>query len=328
MDDIPSSINSNSTKFLDRFRLHIRAENKAYSTEKTYVHWVKRFILFHHKKHPSSMGKSEIETFLNYLAIDRKVSPNTQKIALNALAYLYNHFLKIEIGELSFHYSKPKRRIPVVFSAQEAQAVISKLSDKYKLMGSLMYGSGLRVSECCRLRIKDIDFDMKCLIVRDGKGSQDRSTVLPESLINDLRCQVKKVIAIHEQDLENGFGSVYLPFALARKYPGKAKQTAWQFVFPMNNLAKDPISGVIRRHHILTSTLQKAVAKAIKAANIHKHASSHTFRHSFATQLLINGYDIRTVQKLLGHADVSTSMIYTHVLNQGASAVKSPLDMG
>ncbi|MCP4047694.1 MAG: integron integrase [Gammaproteobacteria bacterium] len=326
MDDIPVLIKANSPMFLDQLRLFIRSQNKSYSTEKTYISWVWRFICYHNKKSPRDMNATHIEKFLTHLAVDRNVAVSTQKTALNALMFLYNQFLKVELKELDFCYAKVPRNIPVVFVHEEASEVLNRLTGIYKLMSQLMYGAGLRVSECARLRVHDFDFKMNNLLVRQGKGSKDRVTVLPQSLVPAIKAQLDFVAAQHTLDLRNGAGEVYLPNALSRKYQRAASQLAWQYVFPANTIAKDPRSGIFRRHHVMTSTVQKHVRVAIRKAGILKKAGCHTFRHSFATQLLLSGYDIRTIQELLGHADISTTEIYLHVVRQGGRGVISPMD--
>ena len=325
-DDIPPPLPAKPVRLLDQLRYFIRQQNKAYKTEKTYVHWVKRYIFFHHKKHPKSMGATEVEAFLSDLAIAGNTSPNTQKTALNALVFLYKQFLGCDLGELQFQYAKTARNIPVVFSHAEATAVIAHLAEPYKLKAQLMYGSGLRISECCRLRVQDIDFEMNMLVVRKSKGNKDRTTLLPQVAIERLKNQIQIVSALHRQDLSNGYGEVYLPYALSRKYPRAARELGWQYVFPAAQLSVDPRSKVKRRHHIMDRSVQRMVKQAIYKAGIHKKAGCHTFRHSFATRLLEHGYDIRTIQKLLGHADVRTTEIYTHVTKQGGMGVKSPAD--
>jgi len=309
MDDVRSPLPEQPTRFLDQLRFLIRAQNKAYKTEKTYVHWVKRFILFHDKKHPKDMGAREIEQFLEDLAVRRNASVSTQKTALNAIMFVYNQLLGDDIQNLSFQYSKVPRNIPVVFSHNEAKCVINLLPEPYKLKADLMYGAGLRVSECCRLRVHDIDFEMNSIIVRKSKGNKDRVTLLPEKTIQRLKKQIMWVEAIHHQDITNGFGSVYLPHALATKYPDAAKEMGWQYLFPARQLSDDPRTQIRRRHHILERSVQKTVKQAITKSAVNKKSGCHTFRHSFATRLLENGYDIRTIQQLLGHADVKTTEI-------------------
>jgi len=326
MDDIRMPLQPNSPRLLDRFRWFIRQQQLALATEKTYVHWARQFIIFHKKRHPDQMGATEIDEFLSWLAITRRCSPATQSQALNALVFLYKRFLNKEIGALLFTRPAYKKRPPVVFSHEEAQSVIHSLQGSWFIMASLMYGAGLRVMECCRLRIKDVDFGMNELVVRDGKGGKDRRTVLPSSLKPLLREQVKKVLALHKEYMAKGYGSVYLPNALARKYPNAAYEPAWQFLFPSAQINVDPVTGEMRRHHVHVKGLQRAVKKAVRQADIHKNASCHTFRHSFATRLLEKGYDLRTIQELLGHSDISTTEIYTHVLNKGGRGVVSPID--
>ena len=326
MNDIPIAIPAKPTRFIDKLRQFIRSQNKAYKTEQTYVHWTKRFIRFHKKRHPKEMGADEIEQFLDHLAVRQHVSKNTQKTALNALIFVYNQFLKIELRKLKYNYAHKPTPIPEVFSHNEANAVIDRLAEPYLLMAQLMYGSGLRISDCIRLRVKDIDFEMNVIIVRNGKGDKDRVTILPGKLIDRIKQQIHYVDQAHKQDLANGLGEVYLPNALARKYPSAPRQLGWQYLFPAIHLSVDPRSGVKRRHHVMDSTVQKNVRKAINACNIHKKTGCHTFRHSFATRLLESGYDIRTIQELMGHNDVKTTEIYTHVVKQGGKGVRSPID--
>ncbi len=326
MDDIPSPIPANPVKFIDQLRAFIRSQNKAWATEKTYILWIKRYIHFHQKRHPKEMGEADIEKFLNYLVLQRHCSASTQATALNSLVYLYKQFLKHESLELNFDYSKRVRKIPVVFSVREAIAVIERLEGEKRLMAKIMYGAGLRVSECLRLRIKDIDFERNHIIVRGGKGNKDRYSILPDSIISNLKTQLLYVKAVHQQDMGRGLGEVYMPNALAKKYPSESRSLHWQFLFPANQCAIDPRDGKTKRHHRHQSYIQKAVKQAIIKTGIHKHANCHTFRHSFATHLLEKGYDIRTIQELLGHADVATTEIYTHVLNKGGLGVISPID--
>jgi integron integrase len=326
MDDVPIPVAKESTRLLDRVRIFMRSRHMAWSTEKTYIHWIKRFIHFHEKRHPEHMGAVEIENFLTHLAVHEQAAPATQAIALNALIFLYREFLQQPPGQLNFEPAVKKRRIPVVFSHTEATAVINGMQGSYWLMGMLMYGCGLRVMECMRLRVKDVDFAMKQIIVRDGKGGKDRRTLLPVKIIEPLEKQIERVDHLHQQDVRDGFGEVWLPHALSRKYPKAARELAWQFIFPSNNIGVDPRGGMLRRHHVHPRSIQKRVAQALAAAKIHKKASCHTFRHSFATRLLESGYDIRTIQELLGHSDVATTEIYTHVLNRGPGGVLSPLD--
>jgi len=328
MDDIPKPIaTGRSGRFLDQVRCAMRDRKLAYSTEKTYLHWIRAFIRFHKMRHPSQMGAVEVDAFLSWLAIHRRVAAGTQAIALNALVFLYQRFFERELGELTFSRSRVQRRIPQVLSHHEAMEIITRIKNRtIQLMVKLMYGSGLRQAECCSLRVKDINFSMSELIVRRGKGGKDRRTVLPESLRNGLTTQIDAVGKLHTVDLTDGCGEVFMPDGLARKYPSAAHELGWQFVFPARNLAADPMTGVIRRHHIHPTSVRKHVRKAVVSSGIQKPVTCHTFRHSFATRLLEKGYDLRTIQELLGHSDVSTTEIYTHVLNKGGRGVISPMD--
>ncbi|MFQ5636282.1 MAG: integron integrase, partial [Gammaproteobacteria bacterium] len=308
-------------------RYAMRERKLAYTTEKTYVHWIRAYIRFHKMRHPVDMGAAEVDEFLSWLATVRRVAPGTQAIALNALVFLYERFFEQQLGELAFTRSRVQRRIPEVLSHEEAMKIIG-LIDRHpiQLMLKLMYGSGLRQAECCSLRVKDIDFSMAELIVRRGKGGKDRRTVLPESIRNDLSRQVDAVEKLHVYDLANGHGAVFMPDALARKYPNASREPGWQFAFPARAPAADPMTGTIRRHHIHPTWVRKQVRKAVLVSGIRKHVTCHTFRHSFATRLLETGYDLRTIQELLGHSDISTTEIYTHVLNKGGRGVVSPID--
>lgn len=273
------------------------------------------------------MDADEIEEYLTYLAVDRNVAASTQNQALSALLFLYQNVLKRDLERpVDAVPAKKPNRLPTVLTKEESQQLLAALTGTYQLVAKLLYGSGLRLIECLRLRVKDIDFKQHQVVVRDDKGAKDRVTVLPESLVEPLRKHLRRVKMIHEKDLDNGYGAVYLPNALERKYPNADKEWIWQYVFSSSNLSEDPRSGVVRRHHLHESTVQKAVRKATKLTRINKHVTPHVFRHSFATHLLEDGYDIRTVQELLGHKDVKTTMIYTHVLNRGGLAVRSPLD--
>jgi len=315
-------------KLLDQVRDVIRRKHYSIRTEATYVDWIRRYILFNGKKHPKQMGAAEIEGFLTHLAVHNKVSASTQNQALCALIFLYNHVLGIEINQkINAERAKRPKRLPVVLSAAETNRLMSHLNGVYWLMAGLLYGAGLRLMECLRLRVKDVDFHQRHIVVRAGKGNKDRVTLLPESLVPELKNQLHFAKGLHENDLRRGYGAVYLPFALARKYPKAATIWHWQYVFPAGKLSRDPRSSEIRRHHIDGSSLQKAVRTAARKAGLSKPVTPHTLRHSFATHLLENGYDIRTVQQLLGHSDVSTTMIYTHVLKRGPGAVKSPMDV-
>lgn len=314
-------------KLLDQVRDAIRLRHYSIRTEDAYVGWIKRFILFHGKRHPNEMGSPEITAFLTHLAVNEKVAASTQNQALSALLFLYRHVLHRELqGPIDAVRAKKPQRLPVVMTPHEVQRLIAALPDPYRLMAKLLYGAGLRVLECVRLRVKDLDLAKRQILIRDAKGMKDRVTVLPDDVVPDFRRHLRRVKMIHRQDLAEGYGAVYLPFALERKYPNASREWIWQYVFPAIGRSVDPRSGVTRRHHFNERSLQRAVREAAKLAKIGKPVSCHTFRHSFATHLLANGYDIRTVQELLGHKHVSTTMIYTHVLNRGPLAVRSPLD--
>jgi len=316
------------SKFLDHVREVIRTKHFRYSTEKTYINWIYRFIIFHNKRHPEEMGGEEISQFLTYLAVERKVSASTQNQALNALVFLYKRVLRIPVDSFDFQRARIGKRLPVVFSREEARVVLSNLQGEYYLMASLLYGSGLRLSECVNLRIKDIDFNLNEIIIRAGKGDNDRRSLLPRILIPRINRQVDKAkIRLEENMLVQGFAGASMPEALEKKYPTASKEEAWQFIFPSRKPAIDPRSGKLKQHYRHESFLQKEVKKAIRKSQINKHASCHTFRHSFATHLLEDGYDIRTVQELLGHNNVRSTMIYTHVLNRNKFNVRSPLDI-
>lgn len=324
--DIPSPLPAQPTRFLDKVRSFIRLRGMAFKTEKTYLFWIKRFIRFHDRKHPEAMGTAEVEAFLSHLVLQANVSTATQRVALNALVFLYREFLGRPLEDLSFERARRPKRLPTVFSPEEAKAVISNLEGEYRLVAMLLYGSGLRINEALRLRVKDVDFDMQQLIVRSGKGDKDRITLLPDRLVEPLRQQIDSALHQHQADLLKGVGSVYLPAGLARKYPNANEEPAWQYVFPAAELSRDPRSDVRRRHHLLDRTVQKHFRRAILDSGIRKHAGSHTFRHSFATRLLEAGYDLRTIQKLLGHSDLRTTEIYTHVVRKGGFGVRSPVD--
>jgi integron integrase len=314
-------------KLLDQVRDVLRVKHYSRRTEDAYVDWIRRYILFHHKRHPREMGVAEIQAFLTHLAVNQHVAASTQNQALSALIFLYRDVLNLELhGTIDAIRAKKPRRLPTVLTKEEVQQVLQELSGTPHLMAALLYGSGLRLMECLRLRVKDLDFARREITIRDGKSGKDRRTMLPASLVLPLQMHVCQVKQIHTQDLADGYGSVYLPDALERKYPHAAKEWIWQYVFPATQISADPHTGIRRRHHLDESVLQKAVRKAAQRSGIPKRITCHTFRHSFATHLLENGYDIRTVQELLGHKDVSTTMIYTHVLNKGGLAVRSPLD--
>ncbi len=313
--------------FLNHVREVIRTNHFSDSTEKTYVSWIYRFIIFHNKRHPEEMGGKEIEAFLTHLAVERRVSASTQNQALNALVFLYKKVLKIPLDSFDFKPARIGKRLPVVLSRDEIHRIFSNLQGESQLMASVLYGSGLRLRECLNLRVKDIDFGLNEIIIRGGKGDNDRKTILPGLLIPQLKRQIEKVSLRWEENLLlNGFAGASLPDALERKYPNAAKELAWQYIFPSQKPAIDPRTGKLKQHHRHESVLQKAVKYAIRKSQITKNASSHTFRHSFATHLLEDGYDIRTVQELLGHKDVRTTMIYTHVLSRNKLNVQSPLD--
>ncbi|MDX1303506.1 integron integrase [Photobacterium sp.] len=324
--DVPPPININSNNFLHQFRAFIRSRGLAYTTEKTYIHWVKRFIYYQGYTARNEINAEHIHRYLDHLAVEMNVSPNTQKTALNALVFLCREFLHQNTEQLSFKRATKKTKLPVVFSHQEAKAVIAHIPLPYQLAAQLMYGSGLRINESLRLRIQDIDLKTSSLTVRNGKGNKDRQTLLPKTLHDGLHEQMNHVRSLHNQDLRNGFGEVYLPYALSRKYAGKAKQIGWQYLFPARELSIDPRSSRKMRHHITDRTLQSYVKKAIFKAEVVKQAGCHTFRHSFATRLLENGTDLRNIQELLGHADIKTTQIYTHVAGLHHSGVISPLD--
>ncbi len=317
---------ASSSPFLDRVRAAVRVRHYSIRTEEAYLHWVRRFILFHHRRHPETLGESEVAAFLSHLAVEGKVSPGTQNQALNALVFLYKAVLERPLPEISgVVRAKQRERLPVVLSIDEVGRLLAQLPGVIWLVGCLQYGSGLRLLESVRLRVKDIDFPHRALLVRDGKGGRDRVVTLPDELVVPLERHLAARQTLFERDLAAGHGSVYLPFALARKYPRAPFDWAWQYVFPSDRLSDDPRGGGRRRHHLDEQRVQRAVRRAVIAANIHKPASCHTLRHSFATHLLERGADIRTVQEQLGHRDVRTTQIYTHVIKRGGLAVLSPL---
>jgi len=314
-------------RLLDQVREQIRLKHYSIRTERVYCEWIKRYVRFHNYRHPSEMGAAEVEAFLSDLAVRRDVSASTQNQALAALLFLYKQVLKQDLpwlGEVV--RAKKPSRLPVVLSIREVQQVLGQLEGEVGLVTRLLYGAGLRLMEALRLRVKDVDFSRNELLIRDGKGQKDRVTVLPVSVIEPLRRHLARVRILHQQALADGGGDVYLPDALARKYPKAPWEWAWQYVFPAAGLSVDPRSGAVRRHHLDEKRVQRAFKRAVKASGLAKLATPHTLRHSFATHLLESGQDIRTVQELLGHADVKTTMIYTHVLNRGGLAVLSPLD--
>jgi len=314
-------------KLLDQVRETIRRKHYSIRTEAAYVDWIKRYIFFHNKNHPAEMGAKEIEQFLNHLAVQKHVAASTQNQALSALVFLYREVLKKDFEWMdNLERAKKPERLPVVLTEDELRHVLAHLDGRNWLMASLVYGSGMRLMECVRLRIKDVDFEYRQITVRDGKGQKDRVTMLSESSSAVLKHHLERVRLMHQKDLADGYGQTYLPYALERKYKNASREWAWQYVFPATKISRDPRSGEMRRHHVDEKSLQRAVKGAVRAARIDKAATCHTFRHSFATHLLKNGHDIRTVQELLGHKDVSTTMIYTHVLNKGGRGVRSPLD--
>jgi integron integrase len=315
-------------RLLDQVRDRLRLKHYSIRTEQAYVGWIKRYIIFHNKRHPAEMGKLELESFLTSLAVERNVSASTQTQALSALLFLYKEVLGLEFPWLDgVTRAKKPVRLPTVLTADEVKRLIKYLDDPLMdLIVSLLYGTGMRLLECLRLRMKDVEFTRREIVVREGKGNKDRVTMLPDSLADRLRAQMAFVKGQHTQDLAAGNGEVWLPDALAVKYPNAARALAWQYVFPAAGFSVDPRSGAVRRHHVDEKRVQRAVKRAAERAELVKQVSPHTLRHSFATHLLEGGYDIRTVQELLGHSDVSTTMIYTHVLNKGGRGVVSPLD--
>jgi len=324
---ISPSVSPGNPKLLDRVRDVIRRKHFSFRTEQIYTDWIRRFILFHGKRHPSEMAETEVTQFLTHLAREGKVAASTQNQALSALLFLYKEVLKQEIGWLDqVERAKRPARLPVVLTKDEVHRLFQHLHGPHRLMAGLLYGSGLRLMECIRLRVKDIDFGYANIVVRDGKGAKDRITMLPINLAQALERHLQGVKVQHEEDLEAGLGKVYLPTALERKYPNADREWGWQYVFPSSRISLDPRSQTKRRHHVEEGALQSAVKNAARASGISKPATCHSLRHSFATHVLENGYDIRTVQELLGHKDVSTTMIYTHVLNKPGLGVKSPLD--
>jgi integron integrase len=312
---------------LDRLRQAIRLKNYSFRTEQSYVSWVRRYILFHDRKHPADLSAHHVEAFLTHLAVEKHVAPSTQNQALSALLFLYRNVLDLELElPIDAVRARKPRRLPAVLTHEEAIHVLASMTGTSQLMARMLYGSGLRLMECVRLRVKDLDFARRQVLVRDGKGGKDRYTVLPLALIDPLKEQLIRTSQIHTEDLAQDLGQVYLPYALERKFPSASRQWVWQYIFPASRLSLDPRSGSMRRHHYSENALQKAVVQAARRSGIPKRVTCHTFRHSFATRLLESGYDIRTVQELLGHKDVSTTMIYTHVIKRGGLAVKSPLD--
>ena len=327
----PNSSDKSTTikppKLLDQVRDKLRVKHYSIRTEQAYLGWIKRYIYFHDKTHPKELGAQDIEAFLTHLAVAGKVAASTQNLAKSSLLFLYREVLDIKLPWLdNITQAKAPKRLPVVLTVAEVQSVLSRLSGTHALIASLLYGGGMRLMEAVRLRVKDVDFARREILVREGKGFKDRVTMLPEAVIAALQAHLVKVKALHAEDLAQGYGEVYLPFALDKKYPNAGREWAWQYVFPSKNLSVDPRSGKTRRHHVDEKGVQRAVKQAVRDAELTKPATPHTLRHSFATHLLQSGYDIRTVKELLGHSDVSTTMIYTHVLNKGGRGVVSPLD--
>ena len=314
-------------RLLDRLRDRIRLKHYSIRTEHAYADWVRRFILFHGKRHPSELGVQEVEAFLTHLAVERRVSASTQNQAKSARLFLYKDVLDAELPWLkNVTGAKSPQRLPVVLNRNEVDALLAGMTGTSGLIARMLYGSGLRLLEAVRMRVKDLDRERLEIVVRDGKGAKDRITMLPASLVAPLSAQLALARALHNRDVAEGLGEVWLPFALERKYPSTARDWGWQYIFPSERLSRDPRSGKTRRHHLDEQGVQRSMRRALIAADIHRPATPHTLRHSFATHLLGAGYDIRTIQELLGHSDVSTTMIYTHVLNRGGRAVRSPLD--
>jgi len=316
-------------RLMDQVREVLRYYHYAYRTEQSYSSWILQYIKFYGgKTHPKDMGKNEVERFLSYLTEKRNVAAATQKQALNALIFLYKKVLDVDLGDgIAPTRSKRRMNLPTVLTQEEVAKLLGNMKGKHALMAKLLYGCGLRLMECIRLRIKDVDFGQGWIFIRNTKGGKDRKAILPDSIQQELQEQIDYVAALHEEDIREGFGEVYIPGALSRKYPNASKETGWQYVFPAKKMSKDPRTDKIMRHHVMESGLQKAVKQALSQAKIHKKAGCHTFRHSFATHLLESGTNIRVVQKLMGHADVKTTEIYTHVMKKDIDSVKSPLDL-
>ena len=319
---------SPAPRLLDQVSERLRLKHYSIRTEQNYVQWIRRYILFNGKRHPREMGVAEVEAYLTHLAVKRRVSASTQNQALAAILFLYKEVLAIDLPWLNdVVRAKKPQRLPVVLTREEVQRVFRHVHGVEHLILRLLYGTGMRIMELMRLRVKDVDFSRCEILVRDGKGGKDRVTVLPRSLVEELQQRVTDRLEQHRRDCAQGLGEVYLPFALSKKYPNAAYEPAWQYIFAADGFSKNPRSGAIRRHHIDEKRIQRAMKKAIHKAGITKLATPHTLRHSFATHLIENGYDLRTVQELLGHSDVKTTQIYTHVLNKGGLGVRSPIDM-
>jgi len=320
-------ITKNKPKLLEQVSVEVQTRHYSRRTENTYRNWIKQFVLFHGKKHPKQMGEGEVNQFLSYLATQRNVSASTQNQALSAILFLYKNVLHKELGDFgNVIRAKRSRKIPVVFTKDEVKRILTLISGEKQLMATLLYSSGLRLAECLRLRVKDIEFNQNYITVRDGKGEKDRVTILSEKIIPHLKRHLTKVKKVYKADSEKGIGTTNIPYALERKYHNIAKEWHWAYVFPSTKTVVDKKTGEVKRHRLNDSVLQKAVKSAMKSAKIEKHGGPHTFRHSFATHLLENGYDIRTIQELLGHKSLQTTMIYTHVMNKGPLGVKSPGD--
>lgn len=314
-------------RLMDQVRTQLRVRHYAYSTEKSYCHWIKRFILFHDKRHPKDMGSSEISSFLSYLAESENVSASTQNQALCGIIFLFRHVLKTEIGQLNdFMFAKKPQRLPTVLSRSEVKSVISNMSGRHKTIAMLLYGAGLRKMEALRIRIADVSLDRGELLIRNAKGGKDRITMLPSVCTQHIKHEIEKSRQYFEEDMHNGIDYIWLPNALNKKFPNAGKEFRWRYVFSSHTTSKEPVTKRLSRHHIYPKNIQRAVSKATQEAGIDKYITCHTLRHSFATHLLEAGYDIRTVQELLGHSNVKTTMIYTHVLNRGGRAVLSPAD--
>ena len=328
MEDKRKFIPNPNLKLIDQVRETLRYYHYAYRTEQSYCQWILKYILFFDKKiHPKDLGAKDVERFLSHLATQGQVAASTQRQALNALVFLYRNVILQPLGDsIAPVRSKKQPRPPTVLTREEVQGIFKEMQGTHALMAKLIYGSGMRLMECIRLRVQDVDFGQKKIYIRGGKGGKDRVTVFPDSIADELRVHLERVKDLHRQDLELGYGEVYLPNALGRKYANAAKQTSWQYVFPGRNRSKDPRSGKIMRHHVMESGLQKAVKTAVRKAGIDKRATVHTLRHSFATHMLENGINIRVLQELLGHANVKTTEIYTHVMQRDIQAIKSPLD--
>lgn len=312
-------------KLLEQMRDQLRTQHMALRTERSYLYYAERYIRFNKLRHPKDMGTPEVTAYLTHLAVDERVSASTQNVALSALLYLYR-MLGIELDGIDAVRARPSKYLPTVLTETETRALLDAISGEYQLVARVLYGGGLRLMEGLRLRVKDVDLERRAITVRDTKSNRHRETCLPGSLVDPLRLQIERVKVLHDIDLSHGQGRVEMPFALARKYPNADHQLAWQFLFPSGRLSADPVTGQIGRHHIYETGVQRAVSTAAKKIGINKQVGPHTFRHSFATHLLARGYDIRTIQELLGHKDIKTTMVYTHVLNRGGACVVSPLD--